>query len=269
MACVESDIKRVLAYSTVSQLGYMMAAAGAGAPEAGLPAPARPRRLQGPALPRRRRRDPRGPHQRHVPHGGLRGMPWTGCPSWWARWRWPACGRCRASSRRRRSWPGSGRGACWCPSCCCRSTVFLTAFYMFRVVFLAFFGTAHPHGHATPRARADGWRVLGRWGRSTLALGGNRRSWQRHHESRPGWLPGFVARSWPAAASCWRGRSTSGGRSIRRRLARALGPDRLDGPPALRARRALRRPLPRRAARLRAADRLDRPLPGRRRSSTC
>src|SRR5205814_5723300 len=31
MACVESDIKRVLAYSTVSQLGYMMAAAGAGA----------------------------------------------------------------------------------------------------------------------------------------------------------------------------------------------------------------------------------------------
>src|SRR2546425_845443 len=34
MACVESDIKRVLAYSTVSQLGYMMAAAGAGAPYA-------------------------------------------------------------------------------------------------------------------------------------------------------------------------------------------------------------------------------------------
>jgi NADH-quinone oxidoreductase subunit L len=35
MACVESDIKRVLAYSTVSQLGYMMAAAGAAAPDAG------------------------------------------------------------------------------------------------------------------------------------------------------------------------------------------------------------------------------------------
>jgi NADH-quinone oxidoreductase subunit L len=35
MACVDGDIKRVLAYSTVSQLGYMMAAAGAGAPEAG------------------------------------------------------------------------------------------------------------------------------------------------------------------------------------------------------------------------------------------
>jgi NADH-quinone oxidoreductase subunit L len=35
MACVEGDIKRVLAYSTVSQLGYMMAAAGASAPDAG------------------------------------------------------------------------------------------------------------------------------------------------------------------------------------------------------------------------------------------
>ena len=35
MACVERDIKRVLAYSTVSQLGYMMAAAGAGASAAG------------------------------------------------------------------------------------------------------------------------------------------------------------------------------------------------------------------------------------------
>src|SRR5437667_6128331 len=35
MACVEGDIKRVLAYSTVSQLGYMMAAAGAGASAAG------------------------------------------------------------------------------------------------------------------------------------------------------------------------------------------------------------------------------------------
>ncbi|MGH7397353.1 MAG: NADH-quinone oxidoreductase subunit 5 family protein, partial [Candidatus Rokuibacteriota bacterium] len=30
LACVQSDIKRVLAYSTVSQLGYMMAALGAG-----------------------------------------------------------------------------------------------------------------------------------------------------------------------------------------------------------------------------------------------
>ena len=35
LACVQDDIKRVLAYSTVSQLGYMMAAIGAGFAAAG------------------------------------------------------------------------------------------------------------------------------------------------------------------------------------------------------------------------------------------
>jgi NADH:ubiquinone oxidoreductase subunit 5 (subunit L)/multisubunit Na+/H+ antiporter MnhA subunit len=35
LACVQDDIKRVLAYSTVSQLGYMMAAIGAGVSTAG------------------------------------------------------------------------------------------------------------------------------------------------------------------------------------------------------------------------------------------
>jgi NADH-quinone oxidoreductase subunit L len=35
LACVQDDIKRVLAYSTVSQLGYMMTAIGAGFPGAG------------------------------------------------------------------------------------------------------------------------------------------------------------------------------------------------------------------------------------------
>jgi NADH-quinone oxidoreductase subunit L len=35
LACVQDDIKRVLAYSTVSQLGYMMAAIGAGISSAG------------------------------------------------------------------------------------------------------------------------------------------------------------------------------------------------------------------------------------------
>jgi NADH:ubiquinone oxidoreductase subunit 5 (subunit L)/multisubunit Na+/H+ antiporter MnhA subunit len=54
LACVQDDIKRVLAYSTVSQLGYMMTAIGAGVSTGRLLSPAHPRRVQGPALPRRR-----------------------------------------------------------------------------------------------------------------------------------------------------------------------------------------------------------------------
>ena len=56
---VQNDIKRVLAYSTVSQLGYMFLAMGMGAYSAGDLPPVHARVLQGPALPRLRRRDPR------------------------------------------------------------------------------------------------------------------------------------------------------------------------------------------------------------------
>src|SRR5437867_4254185 len=77
MACVESDIKRVLAYSTVSQLGYMMAAAGAGAPDRLLHVPRRlPRVLRPGALGRPPARpvldDARaalGPRGAHRPRG--------------------------------------------------------------------------------------------------------------------------------------------------------------------------------------------------------
>ena len=65
LACVQTDIKRVLAYSTVSQLGYMMTAIGAGFAARRVPAPADARRLQGAAVPRRRRGHPRRPQQRH------------------------------------------------------------------------------------------------------------------------------------------------------------------------------------------------------------
>ena len=57
---VQYDIKRVLAYSTVSQLGYMFTAMGVGAllPAGRLP-PDDARVLQGAALPRQRLGDPR------------------------------------------------------------------------------------------------------------------------------------------------------------------------------------------------------------------
>ena len=67
---VQHDIKRVLAYSTVSQLGYMFLACGVGAYSAAIFHLHDPRLLQGAALPRRRLRHPR-PLRRagHAQHG--------------------------------------------------------------------------------------------------------------------------------------------------------------------------------------------------------
>ena len=59
------DIKRVIAYSTCSQLGYMFFAAGVGAYRRGDVPPVHPRLLQGAAVPRRRLGDPR-----HAPRAG-------------------------------------------------------------------------------------------------------------------------------------------------------------------------------------------------------
>ena len=53
------DIKRVLAYSTVSQLGYMFLGVGHRGIRAGRLPPGHPRVLQGAAVPRGRQRDPR------------------------------------------------------------------------------------------------------------------------------------------------------------------------------------------------------------------
>ena len=52
----QNDIKRVIAYSTCSQLGYMFFAAGVGAYRGGDVPPVHPRLLQGAAVPRRRAR---------------------------------------------------------------------------------------------------------------------------------------------------------------------------------------------------------------------
>ena len=59
IACAQQDIKKVLAFSTVSQIGYMILAVGTGAYIAAIFLMVCPRLLQGPALPRRRLGHPR------------------------------------------------------------------------------------------------------------------------------------------------------------------------------------------------------------------
>ena len=59
IALVQTDIKKVLAYSTVSQLGFMFLALGVGALRRGDLPRRHARLLQGLPVPRRRQRDPR------------------------------------------------------------------------------------------------------------------------------------------------------------------------------------------------------------------
>src|SRR5207249_1625255 len=148
LACVESDIKRVLAYSTVSQLGYMMAAAGAGATYASvlhllthglfkallfLGAGAVIHAV--------------GTNDIFRMGGLFRAMPQTGVvfivgtlalaglP--------PLAGFFSKEAILAGVWEADMTG----PFLMLALTVLLTAFYMFRVVFLTFFGRAPAAGH--------------------------------------------------------------------------------------------------------------------------
>ena len=101
MGLVATDIKRVMAFSTVSQLGYMMLAMGAQRGGRGVP-PVHPRLLQGASVPDGRQRDlhppprvrtthwtprtsadgrPQRPHADHVPDDGDRGALAGGDPA--------------------------------------------------------------------------------------------------------------------------------------------------------------------------------------------
>jgi NADH-quinone oxidoreductase subunit L len=151
MACVESDIKRVLAYSTVSQLGYMMAAAGAGATDAGffhllthgifkallfLGAGAVIHAV--------------GTNDIFRMGGLWRAMPQTGLVfivgTLALAGVWPLAGFFSKEAVL------AGVGAAGQPITflTLAFTAFLTAFYMFRVVFVAFFGRVHAHGEVHP-----------------------------------------------------------------------------------------------------------------------
>jgi NADH-quinone oxidoreductase subunit L len=186
---VEADIKRVLAYSTISQLGYMMAAAGAGAAFAGflhllthglfkallfLAAGAVIHAV--------------GTNDIFRMGGLLRAMPQTGIvfvvgtlalagvP--------PLAGFYSKEAVLGGVWEAHLTG----PFLMLALTVLLTAFYMFRVVFIAFFGRAHAaaHPHEAPwLMRGPLWLLaaLTVLVGVRLALGG-----AEGHEETPAWL---------------------------------------------------------------------------------
>jgi len=155
MACVERDIKRVLAYSTVSQLGYMMAAAGAGAAAAGffhllthgvfkallfLGAGAVIHAVGTNDVFRM------GGLRRAMPHTAIVFVIGTFALAGV----WPLAGFFSKEAVLEGVWNGGMPGV----FALLAVTAFLTAFYMFRVVFITFFGRAAVgHGAAAPHGR--------------------------------------------------------------------------------------------------------------------
>ena len=197
MACVERDIKRVLAYSTISQLGYMMAANGAGAPEAAF--------------------------QHLTTHGVFKALlflgagvvihhfhtndvfrmgglfvqrPWVGGPFLIATLAlagvWPLPGFFSKEA----VLAGVLQAHLSGPFLILILTSFLTAFYMFRVVFLAFFGRAHDHHeHPEPPLTMDA--VCRALAALTLALG-LRAAVAGPHAEGPVWLS-WISLAWAFA----------------------------------------------------------------------
>ncbi|HTO13683.1 MAG TPA: NADH-quinone oxidoreductase subunit L [Candidatus Binatia bacterium] len=194
MACVESDIKRVLAYSTVSQLGYMMAAAGAQAPGAGF------NHLlthgifkallflgAGVVI--------------HVFHtndvfrmGGLRGQPLLWAPFVLATLALAGVPPLPGFFTKEAILGGVLEAHLTVPFVMLAVTAFLTAFYMFRVVFLAFFRGGLGDGHAHPHV--PGLMSLVCWALTVLTIATGVAMARQvltagHHDGAPAWLPAF------------------------------------------------------------------------------
>jgi NADH-quinone oxidoreductase subunit L len=213
MACVESDIKRVLAYSTVSQLGYMMAAAGAGASAAGF--------------------------FHLLTHGVFKALLFLGAGAvihavgtndifrMGGLWRvmpqtgvvfivgtlalagvWPLAGFFSKEAVLASVW-GAGRPVIFLTLAL---TAFLTAFYMFRVVFITFFGRAHAHGDGHPHdppwlMRGPLWVLAA----LTVAVGLRFAIAGADEHPAPAWLPalslalagGGIALAWGMYGAGW------------------------------------------------------------------
>ena len=222
MACVEGDIKRVLAYSTVSQLGYMMAAAGAEAPAAGflhllthgifkallfLGAGAVIHAV--------------GTNDIFRMGGLLRAMPQTGIVFIGGTLALAGVPPLSGFFSKEAVLGGVWEKHPGLPFAMLGLTAFLTAFYMFRVIFLVFFGHRHVGGHPhDPPAsmRIPLWilLVLTVVTGVQLGLGGD-----GHHG--PGWLmPLSIALALGGILLAW---LTYQRRAIDpARLAAALGP---------------------------------------------
>src|SRR2546428_996920 len=189
LACVESDIKRVLAYSTVSKLGYMMAAVGAGAPAAGflhllthglfkallfLGAGAVIHAV--------------GTNDIFRMGGLFRALPQTGIVfivgTLALAGVWPFAGFFSKEAVLAGVLGGHLPGA----FVLLALTAFLTAFYMFRVVFIAFFGRphdvhVHPH-EAPPLMAVPLWILAG----LTIGIGLRFVVHPAEGDHGPGWL---------------------------------------------------------------------------------
>jgi NADH-quinone oxidoreductase subunit L len=196
MACVENDIKRVLAYSTVSQLGYMMAAAGTWAPDASflhllthgvfkallfLGAGAVIHAVGTNDMFRMGGLRHAMPHTTIVFVVGTLAL--AGVP--------PLAGFFSKEEILAGVWARGATGT----FVVLAFTAFLTAFYMWRAVTLTFFGRAHPGGHpheAPWSMRAPLW-ILAiltvAIGIRFVAGGVPRAEGVEHHA--PGWLAPF------------------------------------------------------------------------------
>ena len=182
LACVQDDIKRVLAYSTVSQLGYMMTAIGAGAAAAGffhllthglfkallfLGAGSVIHAVGSNDLPRMgglARRIPQTAIVFIVGTLSLAGIPLFG-------------GYLSKEEILGAVWAGGLPG----PFAVLMLVAFLTAFYMFRVVFLAFFGA--------PASMAAVAHAVGRVLSASAKASADRRSAEREGWSDPPHAP--------------------------------------------------------------------------------